>query len=173
MNILESMYAALEESPATKVTATMVLPKIISESLERMQMAGELIELAKRREPSKATDIDSVFVSLRPSELLKNKADWVFKAHARELIRRAVNRRDLNPATRAEVMCFLYELSLKAPLRGQPASLYVDIFRSVAPKKLTDKIEDMPEPWEGANEELEIELRKKLAQERRPRVATR
>ena len=115
--------------------------------------------------PDKAELIENSFVMLTPSPLISNKGCELYRAHCIELLERQVNGEDLEPATDAEIIGAISDLSLKAPLeRGcvdVMQKLFVKLFPHVLPE-LTELQEDYPDSCK----QIEMKFRKELSRPR-------
>jgi len=142
------------------------MPGPIAGAFERMEIAEEEMERAGiSRTPR------DCFRHLCPPEAMQGMADWMYRAHARELCQRAAKNGDLRPGTLAEVVCALHHVSLKSPLKHDAGGLQTRSFLAVldlvgkpAPKWLVD---DWREPYEGAHNEMLTETRHATRQEGR------
>ncbi len=120
----------------------------VSGTFRRMGIAEEEIARAKL---SRALG-QAAFGVLCPPPLLRNKDDEVYRAHARELIARVRNGVSTEPATRAEVLAALSELTLVAPPDQQHAALMEGLFGEVMGKSLDGSA--IHEPFPEASNEL-------------------
>jgi len=87
-----------------------------------MDAAEEEIKRAQRRHPDKSQEIWDSFRLLVPTAPLSNKADALYWEHCAEILERVANDGDTRPATRAEILGFLVDLSLSHHLG--PVSVY-------------------------------------------------
>lgn len=127
------------------------------------EIAGQVKLLVHRGEEHRAAWLKRHgFLPLVPTPLLRDKSPQVYRAHARELVgRMAHSQAPLEDPTRAEVLCFISGMSQKAPLATQWAALADHLFEKVMPDHPVEG-ERTPEPYQGSNDELLGELRRKL-----------
>lgn len=125
-----------------------------------MNIAEREIAFAIEEHPSKKAIINDVFSSLCPSKLLNDVSEDFYALHCRELIERAMMGGQMEEATDVEMLAFMSNLTLQAPLISRAKGFYTRLFKKVAPDML-----DLPDPWEewdGAFEEFESEVRMKI-----------
>lgn len=135
-----------------------------------MKIAEDEILAAKRRahSPEARERVRNVFGHLAPPAGMSVLADWVYRAHARELLDRALAGQDLRPATKSAVMLALMHGSLKAPLTQDYAALYERLFCATAPTELCIDFDATPRgSYEGAVDEIYRDMRRKFAVEDR------
>lgn len=108
---------------------------VIASTFAKVEVCERVLkeERAKARTADERARIESVFAAAVPGELLRGKGADIYAAHVRELLARALEGADPRPATVAEVVCFLSEASLAAPLRRDHAELYEVLFTRVLP----------------------------------------
>jgi len=156
---------------AIRELAPLPLGVLLTETFHRMVLAEDEITAAKKRYPDKADAIHGAFRYLRPSELLRGKADDVFRAHCRELLARVAGEKDLRPGTAAELVALFSEMSQATLLDRTATLLYSKLFQEVFPGK-SDAILKAAGPMEPDHTdrrmmwELEVTLRRKLATDR-------
>lgn len=135
-----------------------------------MGVAEEEILAAKRRTRDAAARkrAHDAFKHLAPPEGMSALADWVYRAHARELLDRALAGQDLRPATKPEVMMALMRASLRAPLAADHAALYERLFCATAPAGLCVELDPTPRgSYEGAVDEVYRDMRRKFGDKAR------
>jgi hypothetical protein len=95
----------------------------------QMAIAEEEIDLARRRHPECSAYLNKVgFLLCMPSEVLLSAAEWIYRAHCREILERVADDRDPRPPSSAELAIAFSETSLKAPLNPTGAGLYARHF---------------------------------------------
>ncbi len=112
--------------------------------------------------PDFAGIIDKSFGILKPSEPLMDKSPELYEAHCKELIVRRISGENIEPATDAEIIAAISDLSLRAPLQRDCAYVMQKLFKKLFPGKLPDLLE-IQESYEGSHLAVEMELRSKLA----------
>ena len=100
------------------------------------------------------------FAILCPPELLRGKCPQVYRAHARELVRRVADTQDTTAPTDAEILCATLEMSYQAPLNQQYAALAEHLYPRVMDTE-SDGI-PTPEPWTGATLEARVRLARSM-----------
>ena len=105
---------------------------------------------------------DGMFRTLcpRPEFRFHSWSEEVYRAHARELCVRAEKRLDMAPATDAECLLALADMSLKEPLNPTGTALYESPFKRVMGQSVPG--EPAREPWPCAADEFPHEMRLKL-----------
>lgn len=106
-----------------------------------MEIAEEEICTAQRRygeEPPERNDTGKIigetgplwnsFGLLRQTLPLSGKAEFVYRAHCRELLHRVANGQDTRPATDVEMAVILTEVSKRVPLHGIAVGMYMRLF---------------------------------------------
>lgn len=159
----QSLFAAQPSEEIDLDALDAVIPGFshLGKIFDQMEIAEDEISAAKLRNPNHADALQSSFMPLRwmLDSPVRNE---VFRSHARELLQRVVDGAPLAPATKAELMMVLANTSVNAPMNSRGAALYHALFRAVFPERVNELIgEPEPEPWEGANDELISELRRK------------
>jgi hypothetical protein len=137
----------------------------VRRTFECMDVAEQEIARALRlRSNASATRrarIQRAFLALLPPEQLTSKGDEVYRQHARELLQRAADGKDLRPGTDAEVLTCMLDCSLQAPPTALIGLACARLFEKVMGKKLGDDLS--LEPWPGAVDELVADLRRKTS----------
>jgi hypothetical protein len=133
---------------------------------ERMDWAEDEITAAQKRHPGKADLIYHGFKLLNPThELLSTGAEFVYRAHCRELLERVAAGQDTRPGTAAEVACQCYDASLVCPLTDTAAGLYARMWQQAFPGQ-GDQWDASLGHYEGLHaaqiDDLEREARRKL-----------
>lgn len=130
------------------------LPASIGSIFDCMAIAEEEIASAN------ANGVQGIFAMLLPPNGMTSFAPEVYRAHARELIKRALERTmSLDLATEAEVLMNMCSASLIAPPNQQWAALQERLFVKVMGRELEG--DRMRDPWPHASDELLAELRRK------------
>lgn len=137
-----------------------------------MEWAEEEIAKARARHPRHADRIYHSFLLLTPTHQLM-RAEFVYRAHCRELLDRVAAGEDTRPGTAAEVCCAISAVSLASPLRSAAAGLYMRMWQAAG-------FPDFPEFAEAGyhHEALEQSViddheqvtRRRLATQRPPRT---
>jgi len=143
----------------------------IGTAFRRMDIAEEEIARAKRRHPKHKDRIFQLFRQLCPTPPLAHVLDDVYRRHCRELIERSIQCEDTKPATEAEVLGFLSQASLEAPLNRIPSLLYQQLFADILPVQARTlpslgRIESLDSYEQNALAELLHTLRRKLTSKR-------
>ncbi len=92
----------------------------------------------------------------------------IYRHHARELLQRIVDGKDLNPGTKAEILNLILDCSISQPLQIRVTALAEQIFKEIF-GNVFDSVEQAPfisEPWENSSLEILSELRQKLSRKR-------
>lgn len=128
-------------------------------ALSQMEVAEEELRRAFR---SKDREPEGLFLRLHPRAEFRfwSRSAMVYRAHARELCRRARAGADLSPATDAECLLALSDMSLRCPLNSTGTALYERLFVAVTGRRVAG--EAAREPWTGACEEFLGVMRRKL-----------
>lgn len=142
---------------------------VIRNTFQDMGIAEAELIRAKKRWPEPVVDLGRVWPLLRRPALLRDQTlvPRLYRRHVRELLARAARGQDPRLATRAEVLCFLLEASLKAPLEQRSRALTETLFRRVMGPGAwavlgLDDGSRAREPWTGSSKELLRDLRYRL-----------
>ena len=171
----------LADSPAARALLELLPPsespflphpaQVMVDVFGRMEIAEEEIQKAQQRYPAKSDLLYACFCLLGPGQVpFRGCSDEAYRHHCRELLERAATGQDPRPATQAEVMLFLSEASLLAPLIGDASHLYNRLFCEVMPDGaalIAGKGYVPPEAFSGSADELLAELQRKLRYESR------
>lgn len=113
-----------------------------------------------------------VFIHLCIPESLSGMHESLYRAHAREIIRRVGTGRLASEATEAELLVGMVHASMAAPLNRDGEVLYHALFRRVMGDATADSMGFAPPrvQWAGQLDELLAEARRKL-RTKRERVA--
>jgi hypothetical protein len=141
-------------------------PSSIRRTFDLMEIAEEEIAAAKARAPEEArARLHRAFAVLAPGGALAGYPDFVYRAHARELLGRVQRGEDTRPGTAAEAMIAISRASLVAPPGAQVGALFERLFTEVRGAPLPGV--PIAAPWGGASEELLADLRRRLTDPRR------
>lgn len=121
-----------------------------------LSYAFKMMDIAEEEIARSGVD---AFAYLCPPPALRNFHEDLYRSHAKELIERCKAELPLEVGTKAEVLAFLSELSLKAPLNNEHAALMSSLYNELFPNNSIDAIK---EPWTDSNKELLAELRRKV-----------
>jgi len=137
-------------------------------AFRRMDIAEDEIARAQRQHPKHKTRIFPLFRQLCPTPPLRHVLDDIYRSHCHEIIARAVRRADTRPGTKAEVLGFLSQASLEAPLERIPSLLFQQLFTELLPNQAaalpSEAVIDAYE--QDLIEQLLHTLRRKLATKR-------
>lgn len=106
------------------------------------------------------------FAVLWPTPVLLGRPP-LYRAHARELVRRCRDGEDTRPGTAAEVLGALVETSLRAPLQGWAVGFYEWLWRLAEIPDPPCGLELRPPQWPKQYEEELAAARRRLAVETR------
>lgn len=139
----------------------------ISRTFARMEIAEELVAAAKKtaRGRPRRNAIDVVFEYACPTEAIRDKSDDVYRSHVRELIDRAIVDEDMRPPTKAEILCGLLALSLKAPPSSEIRNLVDVLWADVMPQHPIDEppnTRPVHTAWSSETTELYAEIRRRF-----------
>lgn len=98
-----------------------------------MQRHGERPAFRDGRQVAPRGPIWSSFRLLKPTGRLGDKAEFVYRAHCREILERVAAGADTRPATDAEMIVALGQASLVAPFKSSAFGLYVRLFERAFP----------------------------------------
>lgn len=127
-----------------------------------------LMEIAEE-EIAAAGDPEGAFEILCPPPSLRDLREDLYRAHARELLRRhcaGASRKAMEMGTLAEICALLHQLSLKAPLKRDYARVFEFCFRECMPEEAGELFENPVELDIWEREELLPELRRKACSRR-------
>lgn len=147
----------------------------IQSTFALMEIAEEEIDLAMREAYSKGEVerlplIFAMFSVLTPPPGMSELGDFVYRAHARELLQRVVRAAELRVSllripTYAEAVSWLTTASFEAPLSREGAAVYALALKRMAqavkeyiPSRFAEALAELraaaPPAWEGQDEEL-------------------
>lgn len=96
----------------------------VSAVLSLTEAAEDEIRAAQRGSRAYADQLYHSFRLLTPTGVMEQRAEFVYRAHARELLARVIAGSDTRPGTAAEVALACAEASAVAPLTDVGAGLY-------------------------------------------------
>lgn len=107
----------------------------LSSTFALMDWAEDEIEKAQKRHPESWDALYHSFRLLTPSAIIQKvkPAEFVCRAHCRELLERVATGGDTRPATDAEIACMCSEASLVTPLRLPAVGLYMRVWNRSFP----------------------------------------
>lgn len=133
-----------------------------------IETAENLIKKYSSKYPDHADEIDSAFLKLRRTDVLQGK-DHLYKKHVEELLLRVIEGRNLAPATRAEVLGCMSEVTKIGPIRDRDflnalSKLLDELFEDEQAKTIAGEIKDMtgPESHIGGSDEVVDVIGRKL-----------
>jgi len=149
------------------------LGRALDSVFEQMEIAEKRIEEFKTRRPDLQEEIHEAFSVLRPSELVQQVPEPVYRAHADELLGRIVEAGSVEDAgtevaTDAECLVAISEASLRSPLPREATWAFVYLMESVFenPKEQIGSDVPLPSPsggWDTEQRDREIrEIRSKV-----------
>jgi hypothetical protein len=122
--------------------------------MSQMRVAEELL----------AQSSSDCFAILYATAPIINHGEDVYRAHCAELIARAEKGEDTRPGTKAEVLCQMLAVSLKAPLRQDGQALTEHLFAELFPGRMAFETREV---YEGQVAEDLHDARRKLRDETR------
>ncbi|HQA79230.1 MAG TPA: hypothetical protein PLV96_00360 [Methanoregulaceae archaeon] len=132
-----------------------------------MGLAEDVISSMKRKRPEHAQEIHGSFKYLCPSDILTmNGSDLLYEKHCEEIIERVIEGRDVDEATKAEVLGTLVQSSLKGMLNGGCCFLYATIFEELFPGKSPEGCESYREDYPGQAGEILYTFKRRLRTQR-------
>jgi hypothetical protein len=108
--------------------------RLLDRCFAQMEWAEDEIKQAQGRHPEAAAKLWDTFRLLRGTHELMN-TEFVYRAHARELLERVCGDEDCRWPTDVEIVCGLSEASLRAPLNTKAVTLYMRLFARLFPNK--------------------------------------
>lgn len=143
------------------------LPPSVFAQFEYMGWAEEVIAQRMAACPARAPEIRACFMLCVP---VVDMPGWLYQAHCEEMLTRYLDgwsKRDIELATGPEVLMWMSKASLAAPPGTAWSALQMALFQQYAPAEMVDgvfgKAPDavVREPFEGSNEQLLLQLRKR------------
>jgi hypothetical protein len=129
--------------------------------LDTIEIAEEEIEAAQARHREKPPERDATgkiigvkgplwrsFRLLEPKGAMASKAEFVHRGHCREVLDRVAHRQDTRPATDAEMIAGLCQVSLAVPLRPTAFGLYQRLFTRRFPDQAKQTFGQLPSTLE-------------------------
>lgn len=119
----------------------------LGETLALLPIAGEEADRARLLLDQR----EAVWPALFPSPVLRGRGELLYRAHVRELLRRASHRAHLEPGTDAECLGLMMETALRAPLNAEGQAVAEHLFAKLFPEKGRELVPDGParEKWAG------------------------
>lgn len=140
-----------------------VLANLLRGSESAVGYAFDCMEVAEEEIRRAGTVPRNAFAACCPTPILRGLGLDLYRAHAKEIIQRVKNRRDLAPATDAELCAVMSRTSLDAPLNRKGAAVYTFLFNKLFPEHgIKVSVEEYP----GQVEEEIADMRKRFRQER-------
>lgn len=106
--------------------------RVLDTCFAQMEWADDEITQAQKRHPESASNLWNAFLLIRGTHELMS-TEYVYRAHARELLERVHADEDCRPPTDVEIVCALSDASLPAPLDTAAVTLYMRLFARVFP----------------------------------------
>ena len=100
---------------------------------DQIEICESVITKARAKYPNHDEAIWNSFSLLRPSKLLHEAPEAVYRAHCAELLERVIKSLDITLGTKAEIMMALSKASLRSPLTHTASVLYARLFREILP----------------------------------------
>ena len=110
------------------------LGQLLDRCFALMGWAEDEITQAQQRHPDAAKRLWDAFLVIQGTHELMG-TEFVYRAHARELLERVYADEDCRPPTDVEIVCGLSEASLRAPLNTAAVTLYMRLFAQLFPDK--------------------------------------
>lgn len=118
----QKMLGALDS--LTGGSAGAGLGRLLDRCFAQMEWAEDEIKQAQERHPDAAAKLWETFLLIQGTHELMH-TEFVYRAHARELLERVYAGEDCRRPTDVELVCGLSEASLHAPLRTAAVTLYM------------------------------------------------
>ncbi|MFD3427410.1 hypothetical protein [Nocardia fluminea] len=139
---------------------------IVTTTLTQQDWAEDEIRRAQQRHPDVADVLHHSF-SLLTATHERMTTEFIYRAHARELIERVATGVLTKPGTSVEVVLLLMRASLVTPLNTTAFGLYLRMWRRAGLPDLGGPIEDLDGHYEAINasgiDDFEAIARRKLA----------
>lgn len=110
------------------------LGRVLDRCFAQMEWAEDEIKQAQQRHPDAAAKLHDTFLLIQGTHELMG-TEFVYRAHARELLERVYAGEDCRSPTDVEIVCGLSEASLRAPLNTAAITLYMRLFARLFPDK--------------------------------------
>ena len=140
--------------------------KTLTTTLTQQDWAEDEIRRAQQRHPDVADVLHHSF-SLLTATHERMTTEFIYRAHARELIERVATGVLTKPGTSVEVVLLLMRASLVTPLNTTAFGLYLRMWRQAGLPDLGGPIEDLDGHYEAINasgiDDFEAIARRKLA----------
>lgn len=152
--------------PSLREIAGPGFTEIVTTTLTQQDWAEDEISRAQQRHPDVADVLHHSF-SLLTATHERMTTEFIYRAHARELIERVATGVLTKPATSVEVVLLLMRASLVTPLNTTAFGLYLRMWRRAGLPDLGGPIEDLDGHYEAINasgiDDFEAIARRKLA----------
>lgn len=126
-----------ENTPRPEVAT--LIAAIVSELADVFALMGwaeDEIERASRRHPDQADTLYHAFSLLRPGDLAAGMGvEFVYRSHVRELLERVATGADTRRPSAAELCLGCARVSLRVPLHGAAAGLYLRMWLRAFPDR--------------------------------------
>ncbi|MFI6220081.1 hypothetical protein ACIBEH_05965 [Nocardia salmonicida] len=140
--------------------------RTLTTTLTQQDWAEDEISRAQQRHPDVADVLHHSF-SLLTATHERMATEFVYRAHARELIERVATGVSTKPGTSVEVVLLLMRVSLVTPLNTTAFGLYLRMWRQAGLPDLGGPIEDLDGHYEAIHasgiDDFEAIARRKLA----------
>ncbi|MEU3010040.1 hypothetical protein [Nocardia asteroides] len=157
---LATIKPLLRSLTGTEFTATLL------STLTQTDWAEDEIHLAQQRHPDVADVLFHGF-SLLTATHPRMSTEFVYRAHARELLDRVATGQPTKPATSVEVVLSLMQVSLVTPLNTAAFGLYLRMWRQAGLPDLGEPVRGFHDHYEAIAasgiDEFEAVARRKLA----------
>jgi hypothetical protein len=128
----EHILGALDKLTGSSAGAS--LGRMLDSCFAQMEWAEDEIKQAQQRHPDAAAKLHDTFLLIQGTHELMG-TEFVYRAHACELLERVYAGEDCRPPTDVEIVCGLSEASLRAPLNTAAITLYMRLFARLFPDK--------------------------------------
>jgi hypothetical protein len=126
-----------ESTPGSDVaTLVAAIMSDLGDVFASMDWADDEIEQASHLHPDQADALYHAFSLLRPRDLATSMGvEFVYRSHVRELLERIATGADTRGPTAAELCLVCAQISLKVPLHGAAAGLYLRLWLRAFPDR--------------------------------------
>lgn len=125
-----------------------------------MEIAEEEIKKYQNLYPGKSDEIWESFSILKASQPMRDKAEYIYRKHVQELLERVASGEDTSAPTGPELLSYMSEMSLRAPLTHDAAAAYYRVASECFPNK--DFGPEIRPTWEGGVQQFLNELKSKI-----------
>lgn len=129
------MTGLTASDPRVRSVLGNTLSDLLAGTFDLTDWAENEIEKAQKRHPESWDVLYHSFRLLTPSAIIQKvkPAEFVYRAHCRELLEQVARGKDTRPATDAEIACMCSEASLATPLRTSAVGLYMRVWNRAFP----------------------------------------